>query len=291
VKSTLTAAASGLILLSAAGAARAADPVTFFGYNLNASIDAEYSPTYEGGKRYTVFPGGSLAVTKPWEFDAFTSPDDAASIAILNTRRFSFGAAASVRENRGDDEELLGMRNIGWSISGGGFMNVWPTHWMRIHVEGLKGLTAQSGIVVNSGIDFVSHPKYWNLAIGPRYSWGDDHFNGTYFGVTPAEAAASPYIQNPYQARASPGSRPAPNTNGARVGGSPSKQATPDCWVTTPPAPWSASWARSTSSPSPPACASCSASLKPRPAGPPSRAVTGPARPRPGVGRAYPTRL
>ena len=202
MKSTFTAAASGLVLLSAAGAAKAEDPVTFFGYNLNASISAEYSPTYEGGKHYTVFPGGSLALTKPWEFDAFTSPDDAASIALLNTRRFSFGAAASVRENRGNHDELQGMRSIGWSVSGGGFMNVWPTHWMRIHVEGLKGLTAQSGIVVNSGIDFVSHPKYWNLAIGPRYSWGDDHFNGTYFGVTPQEATLSPYIQNPFHARA-----------------------------------------------------------------------------------------
>ena len=206
MKSSLVAAAGGLVILSMAGAAQAQQiqSVNFFGYNLNASIRAQIAPTYEGGRKYTVFPGGSLAVTKPWEFDAFAAPDDAASIAIINTRRFSFGAAASLRENRGNDGELAGLRNIGWALEGGGFMNVWPTSWMRVHVEGLRGLTSQDGIEVNTGIDLVSHPRYWNLSIGPRFSWADDKFNGTYFGVTAAEAAASPYLLRAYEAKAGP---------------------------------------------------------------------------------------
>jgi outer membrane protein len=201
VKPTLEAAIGGMALAALAGAAHA-EPVTFFGYIMNASISGQYAPSYEGGKHYTGFPGGSLAITKPWDFDAFAAPDDAASLGLLNTKHFQFGAALSVRENRGNHDELEGMRSIGWAFQGGGFMNIWPTHYMRIHVEGLKGLTAESGIVVNTGIDFVAHPKKWNLSAGPRYSWGDDHYNGTYFGVTPAEAAASPYIVNPFHARA-----------------------------------------------------------------------------------------
>ncbi len=201
VKSAIKAAVGGVLLTILAGAAHA-EPVTFFGYILNASISGQYAPSYEGGKHYTGFPGGSVAITKPWEFDAFSAPDDAASFGLINTKHFQFGAALSVRENRGNDDELQGMRSIGWAFQGGGFMNIWPTRYMRIHVEGLKGLTAESGIVVNSGIDFVAHPKKWNLSVGPRYSWGDDHFNGTYFGVTQAEAVASPFITNPFHARA-----------------------------------------------------------------------------------------
>jgi outer membrane protein len=203
VKSILTAAVSGLILLGGAGAAMA-DPITVFGYDLNASLRAEGAPTYEGGKKYALFPGGSLAITRPWEFDSYGAPDDAASFAIVNTKNISFGAAASVRENRGNDAELQGMRNIGWSLQGGGFVNVWPTSRLRLHVELLKGLTAQTGLVVNTGADFVSHPGKWMIAVGPRFSWADDHFNGTYFGVTPAEAAASPLIANPFLAKAGP---------------------------------------------------------------------------------------
>ena len=201
MKSVLAAAAGGLIVSCAVGAAHA-QPLTIWGYELNATIRAEAAPTYEGGKKYSVFPGGNLAITRPWAFDDYVAPDDTASFAIVNTKRISFGAAASIREDRGNSDELVGMRNIGWSLQGGGFVNIWPTSFMRLHVEALKGLTAQSGLQVNTGPDFVAHPGKWMVAAGPRYSWGDDRFNGTYFGVTPGEALASPYIANPYRARA-----------------------------------------------------------------------------------------
>jgi outer membrane protein len=197
------AAAGGLCLASLAGAA-CAENVTVFGYDLNASLRAEAAPSYEGGKKYSVFPGGSLAVSRPWEFDSYGAPDDAASFAIVNTKHLAFGAAASIRENRGNSGELEGMRNIGWSLEGGGFVNIWPTSWMRLHVEALKGLTAQDGLLVNTGADFVSHPGKWMIAAGARFSWADAKFNGVYFGVTPGEAAASPRIVNPYTARAGP---------------------------------------------------------------------------------------
>jgi outer membrane scaffolding protein for murein synthesis (MipA/OmpV family) len=196
------AALLGLLVASAAGSGVRAEPVSVDGYILNASIRAEIAPSYEGGKHFAAFPGGSLAVNKPWDFDVFAPPDDAASLGLVNLRRAQFGLAASLRVNRDNNNELQGMRSIGWSLMGGGFMNVWATHFMRIHVEALKGLTAQSGLVVNTGVDFVAHPRMWNLSAGPRYSWGDDHFNGTYFGVTPGEAVASPFITAPFHAGA-----------------------------------------------------------------------------------------
>jgi len=201
VKSVLKGALCGAALTSAAGAAHA-EPVTFFGYILNASVSGQYAPSYEGGKHYTWFPGGSLAITKPWEFDAFSAPDDAAALGLVNTKRVQFGLALSLRENRGDHDELQGMRSIGWAFQGGGYMNIWPTRSTRIHVEALKGLTAESGLLINAGLDEVFHPPKWNLAIGPRYSWGDDRFMGTYFAVTPGEAVANPYIVSPFHARA-----------------------------------------------------------------------------------------
>jgi outer membrane scaffolding protein for murein synthesis (MipA/OmpV family) len=200
VKSAIKAAIGGMVLTTLAGAAHA-EPVTFFGYILNGSISAQYAPWYEGGKHYTWFPGGSLAITKPWEFDAFSPPDDAAALGLLNTKHVQFGLALSLRENRGNSDELEGMRNIGWAFQGGGYLNVWPTKDTRIHVEALKGLTSESGLLINAGLDYVWHPTMWNLSLGPRYSWGDDRFMGTYFGVTPAEAQASPYIAAPFHAR------------------------------------------------------------------------------------------
>ncbi|MDB5460309.1 MAG: MltA-interacting MipA family protein, partial [Caulobacteraceae bacterium] len=180
MRSVLRSAGCGLVFAGAAGAA-GAEPVTVFGYNLNAALRAEVAASYEGGKHLALFPGGNLAITKPWEFDAYAAPDDAASFSLLNTRRGAVGLAASSSEDRGNSGWLEGMLNIGWSLEGGGFVNIWTNSWLRLHIEGLKGLTAQSGLLVNTGADFVSHPGKWMIAAGPRFSWSDAKFNGTYF--------------------------------------------------------------------------------------------------------------
>jgi outer membrane scaffolding protein for murein synthesis (MipA/OmpV family) len=37
------------------------------------------------------------------------------------------------------------------------------------------------------------------MSIGPRIGYGDARYMETYFGVTPAEALASPYIKEPFK--------------------------------------------------------------------------------------------
>jgi len=196
--------AASLILAGLGPAAAHAEDGTVFGYKLNIAIRGWITPTYDGSKHVGPAPGGSLAVTKPSDFDSFAAPDDAASITLLTTEHFVAGAAASFRENRNNDAELTGMRSIGWSFQGGGYVNYWPVKWLRVHVEALKGVTSQYGIQVNTSADLISQTPKWRLAAGPRFGWADETFNNRYFGVTPAEAIASPYIANPYTARAGP---------------------------------------------------------------------------------------
>ena len=202
MKLFLKAAFGALIAATVAAPAAQAQQGTVFGYKLNIAIRGWIAPTYDGSKRVGPAPGGSLAVSKPSEFDNFAAPDDAASFSIFARPGFSMGAAASVREYRGNKKELEGMRSIGWSVHGGGYANYWPTPWLRTHVEVLRGITSQTGIQINTSADMVSLSDTWRLAAGPRFGWGDDRFNNTYFGVTRAEAIASPLIANPYTAKA-----------------------------------------------------------------------------------------
>ena len=198
------------LLLSTAlpGAARAegTPPATegLFGYAFNIAIRGWITPNYEGGKRFGPAPGGSLAVSKPADFDKYAAPDDAASFAIVSNDKLSLGAAASLRENRGNNRELQGLRSIGWSAQGGAFANYWPTPAVRLHVEALKGVTSQYGLLVNTSADYVANVGPWRLATGPRFSWGDKTWNNRYFGVTPTEAKLSPYIHQAYFADAGP---------------------------------------------------------------------------------------
>ena len=196
--------AASLFVAALAGGAAHAEDGTLFGYKLNIAIRGWIVPTYDGSKHFGLAPGGSLAVSKPADFDSFAAPDDAASITLLTTQHFVAGAAASFRENRNNDDELTGMRSIGWSFQAGGYVNYWPVKWLRVHVEALKGVTSQHGIQVNTSADLIRQSPKWRLAAGPRFGWADETFNNRYFGVTPAEAVASPYIANPYTARAGP---------------------------------------------------------------------------------------
>jgi outer membrane scaffolding protein for murein synthesis (MipA/OmpV family) len=197
----LLIACAGCAAFSAGAAS--AQTLTIFGYHLSASIQASSAPSWQGSRQYTIFPSGNLALTKPWQFDDFAAPDDSASLALVNTRIVQFGLAAAVIDDRGNSGTLQGMRNLGWAGEGGGFVNIWPTPWMRVRVEALKGLVSEDGLLINTGADFVTHPGRFTLSAGPRFSWADDHYMGTYFGVTPGEALASPRF-NAYHAGAGP---------------------------------------------------------------------------------------
>jgi outer membrane scaffolding protein for murein synthesis (MipA/OmpV family) len=202
LKSILTACVAAAAAVCAAGTA-SAEPMTFFGYNLSASIQAAAAPSWQGSRKYSIFPSGNVALDHPWEFDDFYAPDDSASFALINTRIVQIGVAAAIIDSRGNSNELQGMRNIGWAGEGGGFVNIWPTPWLRVRVEALKGVVAEDGLLVNTGANFVTHPGKFTLSAGPRFSWADDRYMGTYFGVTNGEALASPRF-NPYHAGSGP---------------------------------------------------------------------------------------
>ncbi len=198
----LKTAAAGVILAGVSASAAKAEQATVFGYTLNIAIRGWIASTYDGSKRVGPAPGGSLAVTRPSEFDSFAASDDAASFSLFSNKYIQTGIAASVREPRDNNRELTGMRSIGWSLHGGGYFNYWATPSIRFHVEALKGLTSQYGVQVNTGADYVFRGDKWRFSVGPRLTFGDDAFNNRYFGVTPTEALLNPYIAAPYRARA-----------------------------------------------------------------------------------------
>jgi outer membrane protein len=202
LKLTLLAGALALSLCGA-DAAQAAS-LKLFGYDISASFTAGMGPTFPGSKHYGFFPSGNVATTTPGAFDAFFAPDDNASFALYHNARVALGVTGSLIHDRGNSHELQGMRNIGWAVQSGGFLNVWPTDWLRLHAEVMKGLVSEHGLVLNTGADLVHRADRLTLSGGPRFSWADDSYNGTYFGVTPAEAAASPFIDAPYTAKAGP---------------------------------------------------------------------------------------
>ena len=202
---TSHAGAAALALAAAvlvAGPA-SAQSMTVFGYDLNASLRARLGPSYDGSDDYTVGPAGGFSLSKPGS-KTFVAPDDSAALALFGNETVSFGASARLRGGRKAKDDLIGMRKIDWAVEAGLFGDLWPTDWLRLRAEARRGFNGHKGVLGDLSADVVSQQGKWTLSAGPRYSYADAKFTRTYFGVTPAEALASPYIAAAYGPGAGP---------------------------------------------------------------------------------------
>jgi outer membrane scaffolding protein for murein synthesis (MipA/OmpV family) len=159
------------------------------------------APPYEGAGHDNLSPSGMFNVRPADKPYRFTPPDGGSTIAILATRYIDLGPMVRFRYDRGDTGKLQGLDKIGIAVEPGVFVNLWPTNWFRIRLEGRRGVTTYSGWVADAGLDFIHTGRRWDFSIGPRAGYGDRHYMGTYFGVTPQEAARSPVIDLPYNPR------------------------------------------------------------------------------------------
>ncbi len=99
----------------------------------------------------------------------------------------------------GSDPHLNGMTDIPYSIEAGAFLNKRFAPWYVSSgiTTGKHGAHAELG----GGIALPLSERD-NMRVGMNLNWGGARFNQTYFGVTPAEAAASVGGRTPYQAGA-----------------------------------------------------------------------------------------
>jgi len=173
---------------------------TVFGYNLNVSVRARVQPSYEGSNDYKLSPSGSISFSRPGEARIFSAPDDGISVSIGGNKTIDGGVTGRFLSGRDNDDDLRGMQKIDLAVEVGGFVNFWPTEWLRTRLSVRRGFGGHEGVVADLGADFVSEQGRWTLAAGPRVSYSDDEYNQTYFGVTPREAIASPLIAAAYTA-------------------------------------------------------------------------------------------
>jgi outer membrane scaffolding protein for murein synthesis (MipA/OmpV family) len=160
---------------------------------------AGFSPPYEGAGRDVVTPILTFNLRRADTPYRFVPPDGGSTIALVNTRHFVFGPVVRFRYSRGASGLLQGLDKINTAIEPGGYAELWPVDWLRFRVEGRYGVAGYTGPVGDAAIDLIHSGRRWDFSIGPRYGYGGTRYMDTYFGVTPVEAARSPYINTPYE--------------------------------------------------------------------------------------------
>lgn len=183
---------AGWISLLAAGAARAG------GWTFTVGAQVGVGPPYEGADRDILEPAPTFDLRPKDSPERFTPPDGGTTLALYSNDFFEIGPVARFRYQRGHTGELQGFSDVHWAAEPGAYTDIWPASWLRLRLEGRKGVTGHTGWVGDAGLDLVYNGHRWDASIGPRIGWGDHRYMQTYFGVTPAEAALSPQIRETY---------------------------------------------------------------------------------------------
>jgi len=156
------------------------------------------NPPYEGADHDVIRPSPTFNLRRADSPDRFEPPDGGTTFSLFSTKYIALGPMARFRYARGDSGQLAGMDKIDIAVEPGGFVNLWPTNWLRARVEGRRGFIGHEGWVGDAGLDLIYTGSRWSASLGGRAGFGDRRYMDTYFGVTAAEAARSPFLTTAY---------------------------------------------------------------------------------------------
>jgi MipA family protein len=159
-----------------------------------------YSPDYEGSDDYEFRALPYLSV-KYQDWLSFSVPEGL-KVALLREDGFRAGLLAGYRFDRdaGDNIALAGWGDVDGAFELGGFAEYRSGPFsveldLRQDVSG-----AHEGLIGKLSARYSTRLGPVMISAGPQVTWADDNYTQTYFGITPAQAAAATLWYAPYAA-------------------------------------------------------------------------------------------
>jgi outer membrane protein len=187
----------GLVAIAAASvlaAGATAEPTSPPDWTVTVGVDGRVLPSYEGSARSMLAPFPLFDIRRAGTPRNFSSPRDGFSFGVLDSHRFQVGPAVKLRFPRkeGNDSDLRGLGDIGWTLEAGAFVEYWPADWLRGRVELRQGIGGHHGLVSDLTADLVMPvTPQLTLSGGPRLTLASAAATSPYFSITPAQSVTS----------------------------------------------------------------------------------------------------
>lgn len=156
--------------------------------------DVRTLPHYQGSDVYGIYPVPFLDVRPAGTAPRFHAPRDGFGYALYDTDTLKAGPVAQIELGRQvkHNPALEGLGNVGATLEAGGFVEYWPTSWLRARLEVRQGIGGHHGIVSDGSVDFVVPVgPQWTLSGGPRLTVATKDANEPYFGINAVQSVAS----------------------------------------------------------------------------------------------------
>ncbi len=190
-----------LALAACAGLAAIAQPAPASAFEflrgdwtVTVGVQGAAVPVFEGADEMRFRPLPIFSVRRAGTRAQWKAPDDGLRLGLLEHDRLRVGVSGRFvgPRDQSASSDLAGLGDVPWGGEIGVFAEIWASDVLRLSADVRRGVRAHDAFVADLGIDWVVRPEpNWALSVGPRLAFAGDDFMDTYFGVTPAQAAAS----------------------------------------------------------------------------------------------------
>jgi len=196
----LCPALAGVLLVALASAAFAEDVGEGSGgwfsgdWYLKVGAAGFTAPNFDGDDSYELAFSPLISLGKAGNEARFSSRNDNISLGLIDAGAFRAGPVGKlVMARDGDDSgDLASLDPVDFGVEVGGFAEFYPTDWLRLRGELRRGFRAHEGVVGDVAVDaFADITPQVRVSGGPRLSFASSEYFDAYYGVSPAEAAAS----------------------------------------------------------------------------------------------------
>ncbi len=189
-------AAAAAVLLSSASSACAGDGRPWWSGDWYVSVGgaAFSAPRFEGANSRKLQFAPMFSVGKVGPAVRFSSRNDNPSVSLFDNGALRAGIVGKLvtKRDEGTDAELAGLSEVRWGLEAGGFVEVYPTDWLRARAEVRHGIRSHEGVVADLAVDaFTDITPTLRLSGGPRATLASAKFFDAYYGVDAAESAKS----------------------------------------------------------------------------------------------------
>ncbi len=163
-------------------------------WTVELGLELRMLPHYQGSEVYGVYPYPLLDVRAAGTPPRFHAPRDGIGYALYDTDTIKAGPVLQVELGRHvkHNPALEGLGNVGTAAEIGGFVDYWPTHWLRARAELRQGFGGHHGIVSDETVDVVVPVgPQWVLSGGPRMTLATREANKPYFSIDFNQSVAS----------------------------------------------------------------------------------------------------
>lgn len=186
--------ASGLsacLLLPAAALAQSSDystltsPQSAQNWHLTLGAGLRFQPDYLGSNDYVFAARPIISLGRGVKSTWWSAEDDAISIGFFSGQGWRVGFSADLlwKRTAGTNRALIGMPEPKFGAEAGGFVEFYPTSWLRARADLRRGFFTHDALVADFKLDAFTRVGPWSLGVGPRMRIAGADYVRTYFGT------------------------------------------------------------------------------------------------------------